>query len=583
MQLDNSVKEDMAVGTIKRRLQETGIVKAEINENDKGLSWDGNLIVHSGVPFSKNNYVDSIPVQVKYRSRLNRNGKYSVNTQDLRNYSSKNRIIYFIITQFKGQQRVFYKAMTLYDLKKYVHDAGEHNSISILFDELPEDSAMVKNIIEDFIIDVRRQKQLIPNVLNIKDLLRMKPRGTLRFQLNVNEIKSVKDFFKVIRNTNPYLYYHESELDIDYPIDRIGELNLTVERNMNLTISTVEGEVLFDNCKSFYNEHEVCYKIGPCISVCCTSDSTKINFRMCGSLEDRVKCLKFIDSLYSNGSIYIDKTKVGIISGYNKQDADIAKFLLGFYLDLIELSNKLSLKSGINLDQLSKQEQDMLFYFTQSVLHDCEIETTEHLAQCFELNLGDSSILCCSMPAGKNRCRILSVFHENMDVYAYDDKEEIEVSKYYLLLVDEINALSVFKNTDFNVMLDDVKIHLTNSYAESQGILLLLKLISFYDQEHDMLALQACDELANMLYSFNPSNDVHFINSCQVHYRLKGLSINETERLCDIIKVSNDNSIKCASCLLLKAKAEFEMYYNLLNIQEKETFDNYPISNLRQD
>ena len=105
-------------------------------------------------------------------------------------------------------------------------------------------------------------------------------------------------------------------------------------------------------------------------------------------------------------------------------------------------------------------------------------------------------------------------------------------------------------------------------------------MINYYDKTKDIPALMSAKKIAMWLIE-NDDSDYLKINLYQINKRLnKQLTDNEIEDLLRIKNNTEDNLIKCAICILLESKIEFNKIFGKLNDEEKKRFESFPIYSL---
>lgn len=153
--MDKSSIEGNAVDYVKIALRSTKIIKPELKEGDKTLSWDGELFVYNSEIFSKDNLKTIIPVQVKGRTLKKYANTHPIDVSDLVNFKKKKNILYFVVQIVNDEYRICYLALQLYDLEKLLKNIGkrkyEQNKSEINFINLTQTVKRKQKLTKDTI------------------------------------------------------------------------------------------------------------------------------------------------------------------------------------------------------------------------------------------------------------------------------------------------------------------------------------------------------------------------------------------------------------------------------------------------
>ena len=110
--------ESFAVDEIKRLCQHN-LLRPHLNDNDKTISWDGQIEIHNNPTKKKDTLVDSIYVQIKGINdslKYNKNKlSYSIDKQDLINYKMTLGVLYLVgVTDNEANNiKIYYKGLSL--------------------------------------------------------------------------------------------------------------------------------------------------------------------------------------------------------------------------------------------------------------------------------------------------------------------------------------------------------------------------------------------------------------------------------------------------------------------------------------
>lgn len=582
-ELDNSAKECLGINYLENELLKTGIVESNIPRKDKATSWDGSISIYKSVPFSKKVLIDEIPVQVKCRTCKSFSNRISIEVADMKNYEKKLKIIYFVILSKDDKYRIFYKPFLLWDINRFLIDSQGQDSMTTDFEELPLNSPDdVKKILLSFLHESENQKQMIPGVSNMEQLMEKIPNGKTTFHINVPASFNEHDVLSAISKEKPYLYYHSDQLNMNFVVDRLHNAHFALGRRFDLPVGVGELRNLYSCYEVIQTENGLTFKIGSNITGLLCDSKTTFNYKMCGDIEERIKTLQFMRGLFNGEPLHFGNLDIPSDKSVNRED-EVKKIdeYLNYLLDLQRLLKQIGVLKSLPLDTLSDAEQRNLYDFMRSELYGEEVALGIGKSGNAFLRLGNINILCYCQNLENGKNHIYSIFHKDLLILfsQQESGEQIPVSKYVLLLQEGENGFELIDNINYNDMLDDIGKYLNNDIAQDASIQILLNLLRFYDKMKIGEAVEAAIQLSEMLYNYNNQN-INFINKCQAYKRERVLSAEEKKKLLSIKDSSTDISVKCACCILLESKEEFYLYFEKLDETAKESFKQFPIFNL---
>lgn len=580
---DNSAKECLGINYLETELLKTGIVESNIPRKDKATSWDGSISIYNSVPFSKKNLIDDIPVQVKCRTCQSYSNRISISVYDMKNYEKKLKILYFVVMLKDDEYKIYYKPLLLWDINRFLIDSQGQDSRATDFEELPLGSAdEVKNILLNFIHESENQKQMIPGVASMEQLMKKIPNGKTTFHINVPASFNGNDVLSAISKEKPYLYYHSDKLNMNFVVDRLQGTHLGFGRRIDVPVGVGELRNLYRSYEVIQTENDFTCKIGPNITGHFSDNKATFNYKVCGDIEERIRTLQFMRGLFSGDTLHFGNIDLPSDKNVNRDNV-IQKIdeNLSYFLDLQRLTKQIGLLKDLSLDTLSDAEQRNLYDFLRSELYGEEVALGIGKSGNAFLRLGDVNILCYCQNLENGKNHIYSIFHKDLLLLASEKEngEKEAVSKYFILLQEGENGFELVDNINYDDMLEDIKINLNSNYAHDMSVQLLLKLLCFYDKTKYSKSIEAAIKLSEVLYDYD-KRDINFINKCQAYKRTRALFTEEKEVLLSIKDTETDFSIKCACCILLESKEEFFLYYNNLDEDVKIVFREFPIYNL---
>ncbi len=578
--MDKSSIEGNAVDYVKIALRSTNIIKPELKEGDKTLSWDGELFVYNSDKFSKENLKAMIPAQVKGRTLKKYRKTYPIEVSDLINYKKKKNVIYFVVQMVGDEYKIFYTALQLYDLEKILKNIGKRKSISLPLTEFPsKNPSKIKSIILAFIKDSERQAQLIPGVFHVSDLQEKIKKPILTFNLNMRSNFSTADIYSSIISQKPYVYYKD-EKGVEFPVDRIEDIeNLIIGHHNNIPIF-VDRIKYYDGYDIINDNMGAKIQIGRYINLVYNDCKLTLNYSYSGTVQERLRTLTFILAIHKGNTLSFGELDLSIKDLVLKQEEfKKNQALVSFYSDILTLFERIGIQKELELDQLTQQQTNNLYEFCQSELYDKEVSLGLNKTGQGILRLNNINIYCYCIKT-KKRNRVYNLFNDKYVGYALIiDDEHIPVSPYLMLAEKSAETFDKIDNVNYLELINSIRKYGIPDKTEDAHIHLLLKMLFHYDKTKAASILDACLALATMLYEKNNA-EINFINLAQVVKRKTGLSKELIQHLMALKNTSDQIDIKLACCILLEARLECEEYLEQMEASQKESFQKYPIMNL---
>lgn len=578
--MDKSSIEGNAVDYVRIALRNTNIIKPELKEGDKTLSWDGELFVYNSDEFSKANLKAIIPAQVKGRTLKKYTKTHPIAVSDLISFKKKKNILYFVVQIVNNEYRISYVPLQLYDLEKLLKNAGKRKTISLPLTDLPfKNATKVKSIILSFIKDAERQSQIIPGVFNTGDLQEKIKKPVLTFNVDMRSNFSGADIYSSIITQKPYVYYKD-EKGVEFPVDKLENIqNLVVGHHNDIPIF-VDDIQYYDGYDILDDNTGTTIRIGRQISILLKEHKLTLNYGYAGTVQERLNTLSFILAIHNGSILAFGDFKLPIQTMLLK-DKELKRIekLVKFYKDIITLFKRLGIQKELNLDDLTQQQTNNLYDFCQSELYDKEVSLGLKNTGQGVLRLNNINIYCFCIKGNKGN-KVYSIFNDKYVGYCIIiGDEQIPVSPYVMLADKTTETFEKIDNVNFFDLVPSIKKYGIPSKTEDAHIHLLLKMLLYYDKIKNPNILDACIALATILYEQNKS-EINFINLTQTIKRKQKLA---KETIQDLVSLKNSSSridIKLACCILLESKLECEHYLSELSHSQIEEFQHYPIMNL---
>ena len=305
MDYDRKTIEENGADHVKKCLRTLNTLDPNITSNDKGISWDGHILVYESIPFTKNKLRAKIPTQVKTRTYPKYRKRFSISMADLNNYKKEGSILYFWVQVVNGNYKIYYVSLFLIDLEKITKSNANKTEVSLEFLPFPEEKSAIQKVIEDYINVANKQKQVLPNIYDLDTFRKHYPHRAFSFELRLPKNPTARDIIKSIIEQKPYVYY-QYDNGLSVPIGKIESEQFSLMTEDKIEIK-VNNEVLYSKVKRENFNNKVIVRIGTTISLKLTENSFTVNYTIKNAdITEAIKTLQFMIALISNEPIYFN-------------------------------------------------------------------------------------------------------------------------------------------------------------------------------------------------------------------------------------------------------------------------------------
>ena len=565
--------EQKAITKIRDIIDDIDFFTYRFNEMDKDISWDGNINMYHGDVDRKENFDSSIDVQIKGRTTLNKNLKnkhrFSLDKTDLENYLKKDGTI-LLLCLFKddgSEYKTYYANLLPYNIKQMLKQYSS-SKIKVDMKEITS-SSNFENICRNFNVDRNIQKGIKENIFNEDNLLSQDGK-VAKFYLwdkdstNFNPQKIV--------GTWKYIYTFDKNgyaINISY-----AELTNLIE-SLNATIFDKDKEYVYYDVK--LETLVDCQKVlfGKAFSLNLTKKN--FNIKICGTLSERIKQLKFISKMFKNGLFLINEVEFKINS--NKEEEKKFNNLLNKYIGLDNFFRKHNISKDINLDNWEDKDFNKLSFWIAAIEDKKTIALNSNISLVGAVGIKNIKLSIFARINKDKKFEIESLWNNNISKKYYfkysSNLEEIETNNFYLVLnseayqSDDINILEMQKSFE-NTTINDGEYILMNMQV--------LEILKAFDITKSDNLLQYAKYLTELLLKHDSNNPIYTINYSQILKRENKLTEKDIDKLIYIRDNNNELEIKLGCNLLLENKNEVNYLIKKFDSQTLEVFKSYPIS-----
>ena len=590
---DNSIIESQSINVLKSALQRCHRLKPLINENDKTVSWDGNVEVYNSERFSKATLAGVVSVQVKGKwvTELPKTNaiKYSASIGDLKNYLKSNGAIFFVICCNDDGGKVYYNSLLPFDLYILLKDVSPLAATKTIdLQELSQKNPMdAYGIFRDFLYHSKRQAQLDTNMIERFSTGELDSKSIpLSFGYGGIPARGDREAINYILSHPTYIYTQPSGFNIDIAL---GKMQIAaIERESDKPI-IVNDEVLYDGITTLYDDsgnEEI--HIGNHIIV--SLRKRKITITFSDKLSERLRDLKFMQYLVINKPDIQPDTPLFETSNGESISLNNIRAMIKFYQDLQNALNVYGVKKDFLFCEAKDNDWGKIQAFIEATNYNKEVPYSfggdPGIGM---LEFANIKLFICCLRGENGKFKIRNPFSmPEMGVrYELDELEKtFWASPYFEALKHD--RLSIIDNLNTSAIKDSILKFQDNSdiYTE-QLTRYILEILLAYDNNLNSALLKLADELQEELDRLKwdgiPGVSA-IVNRLQINKR-KGQSITASE-VDTLLKIkatySSDNLVLACCCILLQNFQEADYYIGKMTMKELEEFKSFPINNLKK-
>lgn len=505
--------EKIGVNTLSLMLSKTDCLDPCLNTDDKIPFFDGTVGVYSNSKKTKKDFVGNVPVQVKSTTKDKRSYKnteyfpFEAKVEDIKGFLKENGVIYFVcyIDEHTQDVDVFVRALLPVDLLGALQYAENRKTKRFQFKRLPNNKSDIERIFFDFLIHQKYQSGIWQT--------------GIRTDKELYEAGYTECFFKIdsqspldLVGKEVYSYARNSLKAIACSgVKRILEVDIN-DQNLKLKVGDgvfFKGGRIVKNISGaevIFGNNSIRFPINN------SGDVSLVNFNATGTLDEHMKCLKFIKAVALNGELSIGDVKLylspnTINSQTWKKDINDLQQNMQMLETIKRMLNKLSL----NIDPVLSDETQInsLYYVASSFLYLRPISFSFiDNTRIIRTKIDDSRYLIFRAVETSKEKYIVKPIEEDlfdMDVEVVDQNNVKQVvSLPYSLLLHEkdfyqsvnLNLEEIHRSTLSFLRGDnlDVKINFILTYY-------WFKLVKAFDITGDKLFLQKAEEVLGVVGS----------------------------------------------------------------------------------
>ena len=576
--------ESIGINNLIILLSKTGFIDAtNIEENDKTASWDGFFLLHNDKTGKKNSILGKVSTQVKTIHSESRNYKFPISKEDLENYLTEGHIFYFYIKLDRDNNPTYYYLpLLLWDLKNCLKKFGDKKTKSFEFQIFPTDAEQILFVVRKFVDEMRRQKQLMPGVESVSDLILKKGKDIqLSFDLNFKGEPTIIDLVKEMK-LRPYLRYRCDEVGLDFVVDRLPS-NVLLEIKTNKTIG-VGNKIFYHDISYVSNGDTVVIKGGSAVDVTIkNNNSLSIEYRIEGDLNERLTALRFINDMCLQNNITIGKNMIQLnpctLSDIKNKSAP----LFELYSCLAKILDYLEINKEPCFENATDEDVKMTYALYNALIKNQKIKSSYGKSRFIIAELCGLKIYLSEIVDKNGQSRIVP--WDKFDMYFETaNQEKIKASAYYIFSIQDINMFLSIDNYNLDKFIDEL-------FSSPQEVIesgyieyIVLNMVSAFDSTNNYKFLDTALSISEKTLKLYPNNVSALINKAQILIRMKKPIENKFKESLQhyLSELAPVHSICFGICAVLGNKKQAEKEFKDCSEEEKNKIIKWPIYHLYQ-
>jgi hypothetical protein len=555
-----------------------------INEGDKGLSWDGYISIYNSEIFSKDSWVDDVPVQVK--GTVDVDGKlhekktiqFKTDIGDLRNYFKDRGVIYFVIVTSPDYSRkeIYYNLLYPSKLKAYIEEAerkGNRKNFNISLIKMKKEPDEIYRILKQFSFESKRQgfgyEQIVQNLITINDV-----KNLTEITATAIGVNSEREFIEKVMNGDVTLYGKRQGADILYPFENNQKKYIVIRKTINQKVKIGE--------KLYYSDYEIIEN---------TKENQILSLSENLQFDMKQKAVRFviktkIDELYRDATFLIailnsDSLTIGnqTINNINLNIDDNFMQVLEFIIDTKRVFDMMEYKYLTRFDEQSSEDRRTILWLVELIRGEKNHLLTEEL-HTYSPKLEEKYIpLIIRKEPGKEIELLNRVYSRKHQIFVADDDEKV----YYKVPLFADIELEVFSNIytfDYEELYRQIYNSDCNEYTAGTMNYAALQLIATFDINRDDEFLSLAMQILERLLEVFPKDDIYLINIMQIKKRRDLLDKDDKDILYAIKERSDIQQIHCCVNILIGNYFDAKKNLERMGEEERNIFKGYPIINL---
>lgn len=586
--------ERLAISEIEKSISKTERLTTFINSGDKEPCWDGHVYIHGGKQYTKKD-IKRVAVQVKSKSVLPRDVKdeikYTISYDDLDAYIKDGGVIFFIvyIDKYDGEPlQIYFAPLLPLRIKSLLKE--RKRTYRVVFQKFPDNNnAKLEAFINFHKHSTMQASFALGEIPTIEEL---EKRGVLEsLSISYTSIGTEATphvLPRVMEGKSLTIYANVTGVPIPVPVEYHDKIfDLAISNLVQIPVS-VAGEVYFKEYKAITTAKETVLNIGRCMKVILHNiedgkcDVT-IKVKIVGTLNERIKGMKFIGAVAEHKSFRIGDTEIEAnFSEDMIESLNVKKYpeLIEGYSTAIAVLKKMNVTKQLDFDNCNEEDIWKLNALIDAIENGNPIKNVKgNLPIVCNLKIANLWLVVICEKVADNVYNVWDYFNKKLDVvYVEDEKAPVPVPQYANMKWEELINVD---NVSLDAIVDSYKHFEIHPVLLSMANMTMLELLKAYDRQLDKVFLNAAKQLCEWIkgYPEHIDVDVTQINEMQIVLRERPLSVTEKRELYELLDQDTDLSIRIGALLLLGYNEDARELLKELSDEEQAQFKEYPIYN----
>lgn len=528
--------------------------------------YDGDLMVYE----KPNGNSDGFrPIRIQIKGTTSTGDSFKINRYEAEAYLSENGVIFFTVFFKKIDDEnydendyvITYNALTKNTLKRLLAD-DKRKRFKLKMKKVPTDINEFYKICNNFLID----KSLQTNYIDCSELLKNKPIKEIIMKSTITP-KCENKIYEILSDNLKYPRTLMIKFE-DGTEQILSDAKMFCWSSSTDFIIKVRDKVFYNKVENVNLQNKNFLIFGNSFKII-YSPNYEFECSLDGNIYQYIHDIEFLLAVYENNGFELNDKHLVL-----KFTEDVYKALKSKIkqLQIIkEVYKTIGFNSDLKPNNITQKEFSEVLRLYFKKVAKTGIYTLS-LAQKLGLVFVDKDL---------NYKNFFEASNNLIWKIKLDNGKEIENISPFITL--KRGSLEKYDNIDytkieesiFNQKINDDTLILTNQFV--------LELIEYYDKIKKIPILESAKNITQWLLK-NDNSDYIRINLYQINKRLNN-ELTEIE-INDLIRIKNetsDNLIKCAVCILLESKIEFQTIFKQLKESEQEQLKNFPIYYLFSD
>jgi hypothetical protein len=583
---ENIKTEKAATIELKNVVFSHSLLDDHINEGDKELSWDGSISLYNSIKFSKESWVDDVPVQVK--GTIDEDGKlqnkkiiqFKTDISDLKNYFKDRGVIYFVIVTSPDYSRkeIYYNLLYPSKLKAYIDEAdrkGNRKNYNISLIKMKKEPDEIYRILKQFSFESKRQgfghEQIVQNLITINDIEKV-----TEITATAIGVKSEREFIAKIMNGDVTLYGKREGADILYPFGTNSKMYFVIGKTIHQEIKI--GEELFYKKYEIIETSDEKYSLKLSENLQVDLKQRIFHFNVKSTIEELYRDAIFLKTILNSNIITIgDQT----INYSNPKIDDNLMQTLEFVIEVKKVFDMLEYEYLSRFDEQTAEDKRTIMQLVQFIRGEKNSLLIEESHTYSPKLYGKYFPLIIRKEAGKDVELLNRVYSKKHQTFVPDDEEK----EYYKVPLFACIDKEIFSNIytfDYEELYRQIEYSDYNEYTAGTMNNAALQLIGTYDINGEDELLSMAMQILGRLLEVYPADDIYTINVMQIKKRRDLLDKEDEDILISMKERTDNQQIHCCVNILIGNYYNAKKTLENMDEEERNSFIEYPVMNLMQ-